>query len=138
MRSTLGAVLGRRFIILVAVLMGLTAVAASLAPRQPVPRDQRAAEPTPTPTPAVDGAGRTVERKIETTGAPSRVVVDQGQLLELTVNGTELDSVSLRGEIEPVTPEAAAVFNVYADVPGDYEIVLEGEQRVIGTLIVRG
>lgn len=131
--------LGRRFIILVVVLMGLTALAASLAPRQPAPRDERAAQPTPTPsTPAGEADGPTRERQITTTGDPKRVAVTRGELLELTVTGVdELDSVSLRGEIEPITPEADAIFNVYADVPGDYKIVLEGEQRVIGTLVVR-
>ena len=39
--------LGRRFLILVAVLMGLTALAASFAPRQPTPREERQAS-TPT------------------------------------------------------------------------------------------
>ncbi len=103
-----------------------------------MPRDERAAQATPTPVPAVEADGPTVEREIATTGDPKRVVVDRGELLELTVKrGSELDSVSLRGEIEPISPEADAIFNVYADVPGDYEIVLEGEQRVLGTLVVR-
>jgi len=131
--------LGRRFVIVVVVLMGLTAVAASLAPRQPVPRDQRAAEPTPTP-PAPEAAadGPTRPRTITTTGGPNRVVLKRGELLELTVEGDgELDSVSLRDEIEPITPEADAIFTVYGDVPGEYAIMLEGEQREIGTLIVR-
>ena len=46
--------LGRRFLIIVAVLMGLTALAASVAPRQSAtPEEQREATPTPaagTPT----------------------------------------------------------------------------------------
>ena len=45
--------------------------------------------------------------------------------------------MSLRDEIEPITPEADAIFTVYGDVPGEYAIMLEGEQREIGTLIVR-
>ena len=131
--------LGRRFLIVVVVLMGLTAVAASLAPRQPVPRDQRAAQPTPTASaPEVAADGPTRLRTITTTGGPKRVVLERGDLLELTVEGgTELDSVSLRDEIEPITPEADAIFTVYGDVPGEYAIMLEGEQREIGTLIVR-
>ena len=131
--------LGRRFIILVVVLMGLTAVAASLAPQQPAPRDDRAAQPTPTPSAqAGEADGPTPAREITTTGDPKRVAVDRGELLELTVTGTdELDSVSLRDEVEPITPEAPAIFNVYGDVPGEYEILLEGEQRLIGTLVVR-
>ena len=115
--------LGRRFLILVAVLMGLTAVAASLAPRQPTPRDQRAATPTPAPAPAVDGAAEPIDR---------------GTLLELTVQASdELDSVSLLDQVEPITPEAAAIFNVYADQPGTHPIMLVGQQREIATLVVR-
>jgi hypothetical protein len=133
-------VLGRRFLILVAVLMGLTAIAASLAPRQQTPRDdQRAATPTPAPAPAVDGAVEPVSKVITTTSGPRRVVVDRGTLLELTVQGSdELDSVSLLDQVEPITPEAAAIFNVYADQPGTHAIKLEGEQREIATLVVRG
>ena len=44
------SMLGRRFLLLVAVLMGLTALAASVAPREPLVRDRRAATPSPTPT----------------------------------------------------------------------------------------
>jgi hypothetical protein len=131
-------VLGRRFLILVAVLMGLTAVAASLAPRQPTPRDQRAATPTPAPAPAVDGAVEPISKVITTTEGPGRVVVDRGTLLELTVQGSdELDSVSLLDQVEPITPEAAAIFNVFADQPGSHPIMLVGEQREIATLVVR-
>ena len=54
--------LGRRFLILVAVLMGLTALAASVAPRQPVNSERR--ESTPTPAPAGSAhAGRPSRRR---------------------------------------------------------------------------
>ena len=45
--------LGRRFLILVAVLMGMTALAASVAPRQSTTSEERQAA---TPTPAAAGA----------------------------------------------------------------------------------
>ena len=129
--------LGRRFLVIVAVLIGLTVVAASLAPRQPAPRDQRAAEPTPTPSPVGDGSATTIFKVLSTDRKPKRVTVDRGTLLELEVDGSELDSVSLEGEVEVVTEETNARFDVYADTPGEYEIRLVDADRPVGTLVVR-
>jgi hypothetical protein len=134
-------VLGRRFLLLVVVLMGLTALAASLAPREPLirNRDQRAATPTPTPTPppAADKALEPVERTIFTAENPARVAVRQGQLLQLTVRGSEVDSVMLLDEIEPIEEESPALFEILADEPGEYPIELLDADRQIGTLVVR-
>ena len=129
--------LGRRFVLLVAVLLGLTAVAASLAPRQPAPRDQRAAQATPEPAPAGAGPVQTLEEELSTRGKPRRIAVDRGALLELQVNGDELDSVSLEGEVEVITEDTNAIFNIYADTPGTYPIELVDANRIVGTLVVR-
>src|SRR5215216_5524612 len=116
--------LGRRFLLLVAVLMGLTALAASLAPREPLIRDgnRRAATPTPTPSawPVADEALQPVERTISTAENPKRVAVREGQLLELTVRGPEIDSVMLLDEIEPLEEDSPALFAILADAPGEY------------------
>jgi hypothetical protein len=130
--------LGRRFIILVAVLMGLTALAASLAPRQPVSRDQRGTEPTPAPTVVADGSVKPVPKTISTRRNNQRVTVHRGDLLELTVKrGDELDSVELLDEVVPISPEADAVFNIYADTVGEYPIELVDAGERIGTLVIR-
>ena len=129
--------LGRRFLVLVAVLIGLTAIAASLAPRQPAPRDQRAAEATPIPSPVVESSAEPEEELLSTAGKPKRITVDRGALFDLVVDGDELDSVSFEGEVEIVTEETNARFNVYADTPGEYEIRLVEADRPIGTLVVR-
>ena len=129
--------LGRRFLVLLAVLIGLTVVAASVAPRQPATRDQRAAEATPTPSPAAGDAEKTRAETLSTRGKRKRVTVDRGTLLDLEVDGDELDSVSLEGEVEVVTEETNARFNVYADTPGEYEIRLVEADRPVGTLVVR-
>ena len=128
--------LGRRFLVIVAVLIGLTVVAASLAPRQPAPRDQRAAEATPSPSPVADSSKRNPPEVLYTNRKPRRITVDRGTLLELEVDGSELDSVSLEGEVEVVTEETNARFDVYADTPGEYEIRLVDANRLVGTLIV--
>ncbi|HEX5619646.1 MAG TPA: hypothetical protein VFX51_14590 [Solirubrobacteraceae bacterium] len=133
--------LGRRFLLLVAVLMGLTALAASLAPREPLIRngDRRTATATPSPTPApvMAEALKPVERTIFTAENPTRVVVRKGQTLELTVRGSDVDSVMLLDEIEPIEENSPALFEILADTPGEYPIELVDADRQIGTLVVR-
>jgi hypothetical protein len=133
--------LGRRFLLLVAVLMGLTALAASLAPRDPVVRDgdRRAGEASPTPAPSSVPAKamQPVEKTIFTAENPTRVAVRQGQLLTLTVRGSEVDSVMVLDEIEPIEEDSPALFDILADEPGEYPIELIDADRQIGTLVIR-
>ena len=129
--------LGRRFLLLVAVLMGLTALAASVAPREPLMRDRRAATPSPTPTSEPATASRTVAETIETEEDPAKVTVRKGDLVRLEVRGNELDSVRLFDEIEPIDVNSPAIFELYADRPGSYPIELVEGQRQVGTLVVR-
>jgi hypothetical protein len=133
--------LGRRFLLLVAVLMGLTALAASIAPREPLVREGARRAATPTPTPAVTAAGtptvRNVRRTLVITDGPGRITVRQGDLLQLTVKGIELDSVSLLDRIEPIERDSPALFSVLADTPGQFPIELVDSGRVVGTLVVK-
>lgn len=131
--------LGRRFLLLVAVLMGLTALAASVAPRDPVRDERRQATPTPSaPAPSGRATTRTVEREISADAdRPQRVVVDEGDIVQLEVASSEVDSVILMDEIEPVDPDSDARFNVLADEVAEHEIRLLDADRVIGTLEVR-
>jgi hypothetical protein len=128
--------LGRRFLLLVAVLMGLTALAASVAPRQPIERGPA----TPTPTPSVSaGTGdvQTVSKKLNTAEGITRVVVHEGDLVDLEVSGSEVDSVMLRDEVVPIDPDSPAQFQLLADRPGEYPIELLDAGRQVGTLVVR-
>jgi hypothetical protein len=127
--------LGRRFLILVAVLMGLTALAASVAPRQPVVRER--AESTPPPTPTGTATVVTVERELSTVGDTGRVSVRQGDVVELTVSGPERDSVMVLGRIDAIDPESPARFSLLAGEPGVYPVELLRAERRIGTLVVR-
>jgi hypothetical protein len=133
--------LGRRFLLLVAVLMGLTALAASVAPREQLTRDRerRAATATPTPSPpaAPAEAMRTIERTISTSEPPARVAVREGQLLQLTVTGSEVDSVMLLDEIVPIDPDSPALFELLAEGAGEHPISLVDSGRRVGTLVVR-
>jgi hypothetical protein len=128
--------LGRRFLLLVAVLMGLTALAASVAPRQPI--DRGAVTPTPTPS-LSPGTGdlQTVSKKLNTAEGNTRVVVDEGDLVDLEVSGSEVDSVTLLDEVVPIDPDSPAQFQLLADEPGEFPIELLDADRQVGTLVVR-
>jgi hypothetical protein len=134
--------LGRRFLLIVAVLMGMTALAASIAPRDPTLRQGRAT-PTATPSPPEPApANGVVEARVEeisADGRRDRVVVERGELLELVVSSPEIGSVNLEGldRIEAVDPESAARFQILAEVPGEYPIELLDDERRIGTLVIR-
>jgi hypothetical protein len=129
-------VLGRRFLILVAVLMGLTALAASVAPRQPVTREDRA-ESTPTPAPAGSPSLAVVEKTLTTSEGDTRVTVNEGELVELTVTGAERDAVSVLGRIDSIDPTTPARFSLLAGEPGEHPIELLEAERRIGTLVIR-
>jgi hypothetical protein len=126
--------LGRRFLILVAVLMGMTALAASVAPRQPVSeRDRQEATPSPAPTGTATLA--TVVREVTTTEAD--VTVNEGDLVELTISGPERDSVMLLDRMDTIHPDSPARFSLLAGEPGEYPIELVEAGQQIGTLTIR-
>jgi CCR4-NOT transcriptional regulation complex NOT5 subunit len=135
--------LGRRFLILVAVLMGLTALAASVAPRQQVARDDRAGAtptPTPAPSPSPSASGSPTTAAVEktlTTSGETRVRVREGDRVELTVTGPERDSVSVLGRLDAIDPTTAARFSLLPGKPGEYPIELVAADRRIGMLVVR-
>ena len=123
----------RRMLIVLAVVMALTALAAGVAPREPVVRDDGAAPPaSPVATP------ESVERTLDAAAQDQRVVARVGQTVVITVEGAELDTVSLaefgNETVEPVSP---ARFELRADVPGTYAIDLLEAERRIGTLVIR-
>jgi hypothetical protein len=129
-------VLGRRFLILVAVLMGLTALAASVAPRQPAPREGRGAS-TPTPAPAGSPTLVTVKKTLTTSEGDTRVGVREGDLVELTVTGPERDSVTVLGRVDAMDPTTPARFSLVAGEPGEHPIELVDADRQVGTLVIR-
>jgi hypothetical protein len=128
--------LGRRFLILVAVLMGMTALAASVAPRQPVAPEERR-EATPTPAPGGTPTLTTVEKTISIADGDARVSVREGDLVELTVAGDERDSVLLLNRIDAIHPESPARFSLLAGEPGEYPIELLDAGRQVGTLVIK-
>jgi hypothetical protein len=125
--------LARRLLLLAAVLMLLTALAAGLAPRQPV------GEAPATEAPALP-AGSTVVREIAADpGEESRVVGRRGDLLQLegTGDGELLDSVQIEGldRMEAIAPLTPARFDIIAEAPaGLYPIRLVDADRRIGAI----
>jgi hypothetical protein len=125
--------LARRLLILLAVLLGLTALAAGVAPRE---RADTGTAPAVPSTPGT-GAPTPLERTIRTSSQGERIDVRVGQIVVITVEGDALETVSLEeyGN-EPVEPASPARFEILADVPGTYAIELLGSGREIGTLVV--
>lgn len=136
---------GRRLLVLVAVLMGLTALAASLAPP---PTSGPGARPTASPSPGPPGAagaappasrpGATVTARLSAAPAASPRQVDarRGDLVNLTVSGNVIDTVSIPGlsVLEPIDPESPAQLQLFADTPGRFPIRLLDSGRLLGTL----
>ncbi len=129
--------LGRRFLLLVAVLMGLTALAASVAPREPADRGNAGSTATPTAPAGEAKHLENVSKRLNTAEGVTRVVVDEGDLVDLEVSGSELDTVSLLDEIVAIDPDSPAIFQLLADEPGEYPIELVEAERRVGMLVVR-
>jgi hypothetical protein len=140
---------GRRLLLVVAVLMGLTALAASIVPRDPGRLDPRSPAPQTSPTrtppkpePAGGGKVTTVKAVFSTTErkrAPKRVVAEVGDLVEVRVGGDVVDSVSVEGltDVVPIDPDSPAEMQLLADEPGVYPVSLLGAERLVGRLDIR-
>ena len=128
--------LARRLLLLAAVLMLLTALAASI-----VPRDLTGGDDAPVVRgPGALPAGTTIAEEIPAApGSNSRVTVSRGDTLQLEVAGDVFDSVLLErldmvDGIEPTTP---ARFDILIDSPpGSYPIRLVDADRRIGSIVI--
>ena len=128
--------LARRLLIVLAVLLGMVALAAGVAPRQHVAPDDGASSVAVSP--ATTASGR-VQRTLDASATGQRVVAHVGQSVVLVVRSSTLDTISV-GDlgVETTEPDSPARFELIADTPGTYAI--EGLQsgRRVGTLEVRG
>jgi hypothetical protein len=138
-------VLGRRLLVLFAVLLGLTALVTALAPRPTVrPRTDGANVATPTPTPSPTASGRTTRRLVRSVSADAgrpraRVRARTGDVLVLNVKGDLLDAVEIAGlgKLEPIEPGSPARFEMLLDGPGEFPITLLDARRSVGLIDVR-
>ena len=134
--------LGRRLLVLFAVLLGLTALVTSLAPRPSVTRPgvaQRTPSATATPTPA---ASRRIEQTISADPGRRRARVNArvGDILALTVRGDVLDAVEISelGEIEPIEPGSPARFELLLERRAELRVSLVDAERLVGVVEVAG
>ena len=130
---------GRRTIVAVAIVMGLMALAASIAP----PPEQNGRGPAGTPAPQPSAAplsadGDNVARTIRLGPGTPQVQVQVGDTLSLDVAGDAVDTVVIGGldAMEPIDPASPARFELFAHTPGRYPISLLSSGRVVGTLRV--
>ena len=138
--------LGRRLLVLFAVLLGLTALATSLAPRPTAPRPGvLSPTPSPTATPAPKAPATTSQRIEKTISADpghgrTRVKARVGDILALTVRGDVLDGVEITelGKLEPIEPGSPARFEVLLERRGELRVSLVDAERVIGLVEVAG
>jgi hypothetical protein len=130
-------------LLLVAVLMGLTALVATLAPPERVRRGplERAtppaqtAQPQASPTAAPDV---TATLSTDPDRKPRTLKAELGDQVAIVVNSEVADSVSLGDlDIQPTEPGLPARFELLADTPGSYPLVALSDDHRIGTLEIR-
>jgi hypothetical protein len=139
-------VLGRRLLVLFAVLLGLTALVTSLAPRPTTTRPgivQQTPAPSATPSPELPAtASRRIEQTISADpGHPrTRIKARVGDVLALSVRGDVLDGVQIEelGKLEPIEPGSPARFEVLLDRRGELRVSLVDAERLIGLVDVAG
>jgi|RhiMethySRZTD1v2_1073278.scaffolds.fasta_scaffold1648690_2 hypothetical protein len=125
--------LARRLLIALALLMAITALAAGLAPRKSPLSDT----PAPASPARSQAAAEPVEKTLDAQADGQRVEARVGQIVRITVNTDELDSVSIDDlGTETADPDSPAHFEVLADAPGTYPIELLDADRQIGELVV--
>jgi hypothetical protein len=134
----------RRMTLLVLALLGLMVLVVTVSPPQRGSRDG-AQTPTTTPgassqAPLSDPDGFDVQAELST-AAGSRPKTIQAQLRDrvlITVQGTRPASVALGDlRIEELEAGVPARFELLADTPGTYPLVVLGDNRRIGTLQIR-
>ena len=132
----------RRTTVIVLTLLGLMVFVVTLAPpRTPV---QSGGERTPVPNAATtnltDPDAFDVTKKLSAApGAQAQTIeAELGDRVEIVVEGNQPDSVQL-GELftQAVETDDPARFELLAETPGSYPLILVNEERRIGTLEIR-
>ena len=133
----------RRMTLMVLALVGLMVLVVTVAPPRGTDRDAATATATPA---APQGellsdpdAFDITETLSGAAGSPQRTVAAEvGDRVLITVEAPRPDSVALGSlEVESVEAGFPARFELLADTPGDYPLVLVNEARRIGTLQIR-
>jgi hypothetical protein len=128
--------------LIVLALVGLMVLVVTVAPPKGTNRDTATATATPIPQDAFlsdPDAFDITETLSGTAGAAEETVVAEvGDRVQLTVEAPQPDSVALGSlDVESVEAGYPARFELLADTPGNYPVVLVNEARRIGMLEVR-
>ncbi|HWK27941.1 MAG TPA: hypothetical protein VNS09_15355 [Solirubrobacter sp.] len=128
----------RRMTLIVLALVGLMVLVVTVSPPQPSVQDP--APPAPTTTAQLSDPNAFDVTATIDAGASKPVTVDAelGDRVELTVESATLDSVAL-GDLQMRTADKGepARFELLADTPGDYPVMLVNANRRVGTLAIR-
>ena len=125
--------IARRLLLLAAVLMLLTALAAGLAPQ----RDS--GDETAPPADVATGTVTIVEERLSADEDDQSVSARVGDLIQLEVAGDVLDAVEVErlDRIDAIEPTTPARFEIWAEDAGVYPIRLIEADRRIGRLDIR-
>jgi hypothetical protein len=128
--------------LIVLALVGLLVLVVTIAPPEGTDRDASTATATPVPRGELlsdPDAFDITETLSGTAGAAERTVVAElGDRVQITVEAPRPDSVALGSlDVESVEAGYPARFELLADTPGNYPLVLVNEARQIGMLEVR-
>jgi hypothetical protein len=124
----------RRMLLFALLLLAVTTLTAGLAP----PPRLRDRQPSPTPAPP-PGDTVVVARTLDASRRmPQTITVRTGDRLTLTVRSGEPDAVELQGlgALRPIAPGTPVTFDVLADSPGTYPVVMLDAGRTVGTVRV--
>jgi len=135
--------LGRRLLLLVAVLLATGAIAAALTPRDSGQTTPTTTAPTAPVVPGATGGtgagAREVNRTVDAEGSePAVVRARVGDLLNLVVRAPSPDVVELdgTGRFDSVDSSTPARFNFFVEDPGTFPIRLQETGQEIGRLVV--
>ena len=134
----------RRALLLFALVLGLTALAASVAPP---PRDEPEPAPAPAPPPPTADAGTgepiTLSFRAPPKGGelPEREVApDDHVIVKVKAETPGQVTIPDLGRTATVTESVPASFNILAPEPGTYDVMFEavgGEPTRLGAIVTR-
>ena len=135
-------VMNRRMTLIVLALVGSMVLIVTIAP--PDSGVRKPGKPAPAPSPRTEQLSNPDAFDVTATvsAAPgeraSTVEAEVGDRVEITVDGNEPDGVAV-GDLamDALEPGDPAHFELLADTPGNYPLILVNQDRRIGTLTIR-
>ena len=134
----------RRALLLFALVLGLTALAASVAPP---PRTETEPAPAPAPPPPPDSAGAAGPTTLSFHAPPKgekpperEAAPDDHVIVKVNAESPGQVTIPDLGRTATVTESVPAQFNILAPEPGTYEVMFEGvgeEPTRVGAIVTR-